>query len=402
ISIDKGNLYIESPNKVKLNEEIKIYVKNEKGIGKKVKISITTPNETIYESTNSNGEFKFTPNVLGIYKIKVDDKNYRSDEKEIYVYGILKIIANDSVRYLDNFEIYVLNENGKEIDAKIKVLELNKECIGKCEIKAEKCGILNIEATKEFYEKAKKEISVKNRILKIYGKEKFEVNSKEKFYVKDEDNNSIKDVKIFVNGNFVNNTDENGEVIISIDKKGNYEINAVKDCYEGYILKVEVVEGFPWWIFLILLLLLLVLLLLLLLLLKRKKEDKEKKELEKSAAGVGVESVSSCISVAEKHIKKRGVPALWEEGDYEIYVIFTPNEDLNECKIIDYIPDAADETNIITLNTQRIGNVLILDLGNVKKGEKKILNYFLKTKKEIKPATIVWKGGKIETKIIKE
>ncbi|MFN3528277.1 MAG: hypothetical protein ACK4YO_04175, partial [Candidatus Altarchaeaceae archaeon] len=26
ISIDKGNLYIESPNKVKLNEEIKIYV----------------------------------------------------------------------------------------------------------------------------------------------------------------------------------------------------------------------------------------------------------------------------------------------------------------------------------------------------------------------------------------
>ncbi|MDI6730183.1 MAG: hypothetical protein QMD06_01410 [Candidatus Altarchaeum sp.] len=392
-SIKKStNINIEIPDNIETNKEISIIVKNSKGKSIKTNIAIVTPDEKISNvKTDKDGNAKFTPPTPGKYKIIIDDRNYKG-EKEFVALGKLNIVCHDVVKFMDKFTINVVDENNNTIDVQIKILELNKEINNREEVVAEKCGNLNLVAEKECYEKAAKTISVENKKLNLTGKDKLNAKKAYLYSVKDEDGNVVEDVRILINGSFVGTTDIGGNITIKIENAGNYIISAKKECYDDSTLSVEVTE-FSLMLLWLLWLLLLLLLILLLLFLWRKYKSKEIK-----STPAGVMTPFGMITKSVKIVKKEGLEIPGASQEQRIYVYLIAEKDMKNCKLVDNI-SARFDVNVMTLGVERSENKLTLNLGDVTKGDVRVLNYLVNGICEIENAKIVYGGEELNIPI---
>jgi len=380
------NIEISIPDKINVNEMFNINVKNSKGKGIRTNISISTPDGKIINTeTDKNGDTKFTPETPGKYKITVNDKNYEG-EKEFIAYGKLNIVCPDKVKFKEKFRVNVVDENNNSVDAIIKIPELNKEINNGEDVVAEKCGDLNLIAEKEYYEKASKKIFVENKKLNLTGKDKLNAKENYLYFVRDEDGNPVKNAQILINETFIGTTDTNGSIEIKIENAGNYIISAKKECYDDVSLAVEVTE-FSLMNLLWLLILLILLLLLLLLLLKKYKSQESREE------EISVFSPFGIINNSTKIVKIKDLNISGSTPEAHVYVYVIAKKEMKNCKIVETIPTDLDVT-VITLGAERLENNLLLNLGDLHKGDVRILNYIIYGKCEIKNAQLVYDGGK--------
>lgn len=385
-SIKTATVSIEIPDNIKAHKEIDIKIKNLYGKGVKTDILITTPNRSVFSAnTDKYGNAKFTPEILGKYEVKVDDGNYKG-EREFVVYGKLNIICPNEVKFMNKFTVRAVDESNNVIDVKIKILELNKEINSGEEVVASKCGELNLVAEKEYYEKAINKILVKNKKLNLTGKNKLNAKEAYVFSLKDEDGNPVEGVKILINGSFVGTTTGDGNITIKIESVGNYIISAKKNCYDDASLSVEVTE-FPWWLLWLLLLLILLLLFFLLWKMYKYKSEQER-------VGIPIATPFGTITESTKIVKRSELNIPGASQEQKVYIYLIAEKNLKNCAIVDNIPTKYD-VNVMTLDVERRENNLILNLGDIAKGEVRILNYIINGACEVENAKVVYNGGEI-------